>query len=95
MNLQEFYDFHKITRVRFAQLCHVTYESLMAYESGQEVEQETRLRIEIGMQIIEDYALTFDTKTDVKTLDLEQDFHTKQTRKLFENEFKRITTMEL
>lgn len=90
MNLQEFYDFHKLGRMHFANLCHVDYASLMTYESGREVGEKTRLKIEIGMQIIEDYALTFDSPNVFG-----EDFQKSQTRKLFENEFKRITTMEL
>lgn len=59
MNLKEFYNFHGLSRVHFAKLVGIDYKSLMRYESGIEVKKETKLRIEIGMEIIEDWAIRY------------------------------------
>lgn len=58
-NMKEFYDFHRISRTHFAQLAKVAYSSLMKYELGEPVRYETKLRIEVAMQVIEDYKIFY------------------------------------
>ena len=59
MNLKEFYEFHGLSRLHFAKLIGIDYRTLMRYESGLEVTKENKLRIEIGMDIIEDWAIRY------------------------------------
>lgn len=58
-NMDEFYEFHGISRAHFAKLIGIAYPTLMKYEAGGAVREDIKLRIEIGMQIMEDYALRY------------------------------------
>jgi DNA-binding XRE family transcriptional regulator len=59
MDMQEFYDFHGITRTQFAALIGVSANSLHHYEHGYKVSEETKLRVEIGIDIMEGYKLIY------------------------------------
>lgn len=60
MNMQEFYDFHGISRLTFSKMIGIPYQALMHYEIGHHIKKEYRIRIEIGVQIMEDYAIRYD-----------------------------------
>ena len=97
-NMNEFYEFHRINRRDFATMVHVPYASLMKYESGRRVSEETRLRIEIGMQIMEDYAIRFHDKSRLapnsdwgKTLRNENSY----MYDVFKRHFDRVILVEL
>lgn len=97
-NMDEFYEFHGINRAHFAKMLGITYASLMHYESGIGVSDKTKLKIEIGMQIMEDYALRYhasngkyDGRIGCSVMDDENEF----MDKIFNKYYKRVILMEL
>ena len=92
MDMQEFYKFHGITRRQFAKMVGVNPTSLMHFEAGHDVSFEARLRIEIGIEIMEDCKIIYqDNPKHLWMVDAENE---KETEK-FDKTFKRVILIEL
>lgn len=89
-NMSEFYEFHGINRRHFAKMVGVAYATLMRYESGERVSNETKLRIEIGVQIMEDCALRYHPSGE-RVMKSENEY----MDKIFDNNFRGVILVEL
>lgn len=58
-SMDEFYKDHKISMNRFTKLIGVTPESVTKYANGSLDDRETKLKIEIAIQVIEDFGMVF------------------------------------
>lgn len=92
MDMKEFYKFHKITRGQFAKMIGVKPVSLCHFEAGHNVGFETKLRIEIGVEIMEDCKIIYqDNPKNLPTIEYENEIETEK----FNKTFKRIALIEL
>ena len=95
MNLRDFYKFHGLSRVKFANLVGISYKTLMSYESGADVTNETKLRIEIGMEIIEEWGIQYITHTSGAAHSLAFYGDNDVKDRIFKNLFNRAILLEL
>lgn len=59
MDMLGFYKFHWITRSRFAHMVGVNPATLKHFEIGHNIGFESKLRIEIGIEILEDLKIIY------------------------------------
>ena len=57
--MKEFYEDHGLSESRFASLIEVAPQSLRKYACGTLVDETVNRKIEIGIQVVEDYGMRF------------------------------------
>ena len=95
MDMLEFYKFHGITRSRFAHMIGVNPATLKHFEIGHDIGFESKLRIEIGIEILEDLKIIYHDRTNSEWSYSDIRNERKKSDMLFNNTFNRIILIEL
>jgi DNA-binding XRE family transcriptional regulator len=94
IDMQEFYQFHGISRSQFASMIGVSTTTLHHYEIGNKICETSKLRIEIGINVIEDLKIIYPdqhTKWDHE----KYSFEVERCNKIFKRTFDRCILIEL
>jgi predicted transcriptional regulator len=57
MNMNEFFEKYKLSYNHFAEIAHVGVRSLRKYAAGEVIKEDTKLRIEKAMRVVEKHNL--------------------------------------
>lgn len=96
MNMQEFYDFHGISRSQFAGMIGVRVSTLYHYELGHKISDEAMIRVGIGIDIMEDLKLRYSDRTPCPRWEqYARDYENKRVNDVFKHNFDRIVLIEL
>lgn len=93
--MKEFYEFHRLNDCHLAQLAGVSRNTIKKYWDKTLEEGERKLRVEIAIQIIEDYKLIWPPMTTVETCWVHSTGEYEMVDSFFKRAFDRIAAIEL